>query len=643
MPQFELMGLLHYDLISSIAIPSLDTSGSEFNTAEGRDHFDQDLFSSNPASASSPTSLPDSPFFFKNAITKTSIANSLALPVVKPSPLRHTPSITSLTAARPSKLNRIESADEEHPPRRSRPVSSHFEELNKDRFPAIPLGSSPKTGRTGILQAQAHAERRSRTASQNMSMSEASSSNLTRRQSGRGKSPTQSRRNSAAVAPARTRKDSTSNGNAPSPIDAPASPLPQAMTVRKPSESNDKKLNSIIPFGKFTSSWLFTPWKLNNPTTAALDGLPPSTQKPATSPMSETTSKQPQDIPTKKPSTQPLAIQEHPKRSRLRNQEDNLAPGQRLSATQTSPMSASPAETPNPGTSFRNSTGSGLIQQPLINPSASDVPVLETQVALARRWEHLYTRPTFESDIKWKSMESPGCLPLTTGYFPTKEELEKAYRMHFYEVTLGTEMTESFLVKRPEYKGPIPEELWGLAIMRVMVALRLAQGFQFVLLSEEQARQVSGYGKLPVPRGPSEILNDVEAPVYLSMSDQIHRLQYDPTGPSIRVERFVRRAATVPPAIPYQCLIWPKRGGGYTECATQFKSPEMELYGWNRSVALLHFDDLFMFFDLASTCSPLDMSNSSQNHFDTGGPDSSSSRRKRNQNYPFESQEVGNH
>lgn len=647
MPQFELMGLLHYDLISSIAVPPLDTPGSDLKLAEGRDHFDQDVFSSNPASAGSPTSMPESPFFFRNSIPKSSIVNSLALPPPKPSPLRRTPSTNSLTTgARPSKLSRLDSADEELPMRRSRPVSSHFEELNKDRLPMIPLGSSPKTGRTGMLQAQAHAERRSRTASQNMSMSEASASNLTRRQSGRGKSPTQSRRNSAAVAPPRTRKDSV-NGNGPPPSDVPASPVAQTMSVRKPSESNDKKQNSIIlPFGKFTGSWLFTPWRLNNQTANPLDGLPPSNQKTAPSPLSEGSKKQSIDVPAKKPSTQstqPLAIQDPSMRSRMRDAgENNLAPGQRLSATQTSPMSASPAETPNPGTSFRNSTGSGLIQQTLINPSASDVPVLETQVALARRWEHLYTVPTFENDIKWKSMESPGCLPLTTGYFPTKEELEKAYRMHFYEVTLGTEMTESFLVKRPVINGPIPEELWGLAIMKVMVALRLAQGFQFVLLSDEQARQVSGYGKLPVPRGPSEILNDVEAPVYLSMSDQIHRLQYDPTGPSIRVERFVRRAATVPPAIPYQCLIWPKRGGGYTECATHFKSPEMELYGWNRLVTLLSIDEMLTILT-ALTCLPLDMSNSSQSLLGTGERGLLSYRQKKSQSCRSGFQEVAGH
>jgi hypothetical protein len=173
---------------------------------------------------------------------------------------------------------------------------------------------------------------------------------------------------------------------------------------------------------------------------------------------------------------------------------------------------------------------------------------------------------------------------LTTGYFPTKEDLEKAYKMHRYEVSIGTEMSESFLVKRPtpDGPGPIPEVKWALAIMKVMVALRLAQGFQFVLLSDQQARQLGDFGSHAPPRGPSEILLDIEAPIYLSMSDQIHRIQYDPMAPSIRVERFVHKSLSAPGPIPYRCLIWPKRGGGYTECTTHFKSPEMELYGWNR-------------------------------------------------------------
>ncbi|CAG7852569.1 Vacuolar membrane-associated protein IML1 [Serendipita indica DSM 11827] len=581
MPQFELMGLLHYDLISSIAIPALDTSASDLRTSEAQDHFDQDVFSSGPTSVSSPTTTDPSSLPRGSIIKQSGIPSSLGVSVAKQHIIRRTPSTTSLNnSARPGKLNRTDSIEDDYMPRRSRPNSSQFDDATRERLAAALTGTSPKTGRLGQIQAQA--ERRARSTSQNLTMTEASSSNLIRKPSAstRGKSPPGSRRNSTAQLPPKARKEAPTESIASVPLQ-PESSTKEVSASRKTSDAADKKSAGLqFPFARLTSSWLLTPWRLNAPpakesTVPILPSMQPQeveVKKALPEPMSL----------TKPVTTQPLAIKDK-RQNRMRTVEDvNMAPGQRLSANKGSPASTSPAETPVLGTSFRNSTGSGLGQQQLINPSATEVPVLKTQTALARRWEHIYTLPTMENEMKWKSIESPGCLPLTTGYFPTKEELEKAYRMHFYDVTLGLEMSESFLVKRPVHDGPIPEDKWALAIMRVMVGLRLAQGFQFVLLSEERARELGGFGRISPPRGPSEILNDVEAPVYLSMSDQIHRLQYDPTGPSIRVERFVRKSATVPPPIPYACLIWPKRGGGYTECATHFKSPEMEMYGWNR-------------------------------------------------------------
>lgn len=588
MPQFELMGLLHYDLISSIAIPELNTSGLDLKGTEGQNHFDQDVFSTPPLSASSPVSMPESSPIVRNSVAKASLlTSSLAAQLGKPSPLRRTSSTTSLTAAAavPSKLARTDSIEqEEHPGRRSRPTSTHFDEATRERLNAA-LSSSPKNGRLSSMVLAAQVERRTRTNSQNLTMAEASSSNLTRRTSTKNRSPPPSRRNSTAQPRSRTDNTAANVPNA-SNISTPSTEKTSVDTAKHASDSTEKRQGSgLIPFSRLTSSWLFTPWKLNQ--TAPKETIQTSAQQNVQNMDAEQKRKSSADTQPKRETTQPMAIREPLTRRtpRVRHEDDaNLAPGQRLSVTRTSSVSTSPAETPNvTSTSFRNSAGSGLTPHQLINPSAFHIPVLQTQSALAKRWEHLFNTPTLESQIKWKSMIAPGCLPLTTSYFPTKEELEKAYRTHSYETTLGTEMSESFLVKRPEHDGPIiPEEKWGLAIMRVMVALRLAQGFQFVLLSERRARQMADYGHLPIPRGPSEILKDVEAPVYLSMSDQIHRLQYDPTGPSIRVERFVRKSSSFPPPIPYKCLIWPKRGGGYTECSTHFKAPEMELYGWNR-------------------------------------------------------------
>jgi hypothetical protein len=586
MPRFEMMGLLHYDLISSIAIPALETRGAFLDTPESQDQFDQKVFSSPPASVGSLAS-PEGPLVHKNSVARSSVMNSLGVQNAKPSPLRRSPSATSLTSGPlQSKMPRTDSIEEgERLPRRSRPISGQLDDTVRERLATMLPGTSPKNSRIGQLQAQA--ERRSRTTSHSLTMSEASSSTLVGRPStGRAISPSQSRRNSMAQGP-RTRKDSIGSiTRIPSPESNPVPPEITAPVIpRKPqaADNPDKRQSGLIPFARFPTGWLFTPWKLN--ATAPKPSLPAAIQ--AVSPTTKESDSQKKlisDVPTKHMSTtQPLAINET-KRSGRKNDEANPAPGQPFSATQTLPASSSPAETPNLGTSFHNSTGSGIVAHQLINPSAAQIPVLPTQTSLARRWEHIYTLPMADGDIKWKSMESPACLPMTTGYFPTKEELERAYKMHRYEVSIGTEMSESFLVKRPtaDGPGPIPEVKWALAIIRVMVALRLAQGFQLVLLSDQQARQLGDFGSQAPPRGPSEILVDIEAPIYLSMSDQIHRIQYDPTGPSIRVERFVRRSLSAPAPIPYRCLIWPKRGCGYTECTTQFKSSELELYGWNR-------------------------------------------------------------
>lgn len=599
------MGLLHYDLISSIAIPALETRGAFLDTAEGQDHFDQNVFSSAPTSAGALPS-PEGPLIHKNSVAKSSMTTSLHIPTSKLSPLRRTPSTSSLTSApRQSKLPRTDSIEEgERPQRRSRPVSGQVEDVARDRLTNILPGTSPKNSRIGQIQAQM--ERRSRTSSHSLTMMEASSSTLVGRPStGRAKSPSQSRRNSVAQTQApRTRKDSIGSATqAPAPEINPVPPgivtVSATSTTRKApvADGADKRQSGLIPFARFPTGWLFTPWKLNATTTkpalpAAIQAVSPSAKE------SEAQKRITSDHPPKQASaTQPLAIIEAPKRGNRKNDEANPAPGQPFSVSQTSPASTSPAETPNMGNSFRNSTGSGLVPHQLINPSAAEVPVLQTQTSLARRWEHIYTLPAAEGQIKWKSMESPGCLPLTTGYFPTKEVLEKAYRMHRYEVSIGIEMSESFLVKRPpqEALGSISEVKWALAIIKVMVGLRLAQGFQFVLLSDQQARSLGDFGFQAPPRGPSDVLIDIEAPVYLSMSDQIHRLQYDPTGPSIKVERFVRKSLVTPAPIPYRCLIWPKRGGGYRECTTQFKSPEMELYGWNRSVHHSFLDASFTY------------------------------------------------
>lgn len=581
MPQFEMMGLLHYDLISSITIPALESATYDLKTVEGRDRFDQDAFTCASATSSPSISAPESPTQIRGSVTKASVSNISRL---KPSPLRRTSSATSLsTANKFGKQTKTEVPEDGPSSKRARPSSAHFDESLKERLQGMIPGTSPKERRITMLMQSEQVGRRSRTSSQSLAAGEVSvGSSLGRRvsASSRAHSPTRSRRNSAfGVIQPRSRQNSTiaTVSAIPSLV---TQPIPEQVdtssSISGPVQQPDKRPSGLTPFARLTTSWLFTTWRTNPVPSKQNGNIPEEPEKLAINQALDTQGTSQQIAP------QPISIKEQPpKRTARRNDdESNLAPGHRNSSTRNSPISTSPAAgTPGIGPSLGASAGSGFLP-PLINPSATNVPVLQTQSSLARRWEHIYTAPMFESQIKWKSMVAPGCLPLTTEYFPSEEELETTYRVHSYETTLGAEMNESFLVKRPGGDS-IHEEDWGLAIMRVMIALRLAQGFQFVIRPSDRARVEGG---AQTTEGPADILKDVEAPVYLSMSDQIHKLRYDPTGPSIRVERYVRKAPSLPGPIPYQCLIWPKLGGGYTECMTEFSPPELELYGWNRSV-----------------------------------------------------------
>ncbi|EIN07073.1 hypothetical protein PUNSTDRAFT_114572 [Punctularia strigosozonata HHB-11173 SS5] len=225
-----------------------------------------------------------------------------------------------------------------------------------------------------------------------------------------------------------------------------------------------------------------------------------------------------------------------------------------------------------------------------INPSRADVPLSYHVYALARRWEHMSPQPWFKHEIKWKSMTTPGCLPLTVEHFPTTSELDSSYDVASYDFVVDPPDMRSFLVKPPTVTGPDIRHAWAMAIMRGMAAFRLSQGFQFVLGSKKSAekleknalrRTTSFVGEdemTPKPSGAAEVLRSSE-PIYLSMSNEIHRISY--ATETIQVRRYVRRLPPSPP-FEYQCLIWPKLGVGYTEWKTSFASHGLENYGWNR-------------------------------------------------------------
>ncbi|KAF9008542.1 hypothetical protein BDZ89DRAFT_1078965 [Hymenopellis radicata] len=235
------------------------------------------------------------------------------------------------------------------------------------------------------------------------------------------------------------------------------------------------------------------------------------------------------------------------------------------------------------------------------NPSKPQSTVSYVQASLAARWRHVFASPAYKHDIKWSSMVTPGCLPLTVEYFPSTAELEGSYDVFSYDFVVDPDEMRSFLIKPPQVKGNAEDfrRAWALVVMRGMAAVRLAQGFQFVLQKPKKGQDVQGDDQdrrttafrrhqsfmgisdddIPKPWGAAEVLKSTANPVYLSMSNEIHRISY--TGEAIQVRRYVRRMPSTKP-FDYECLIWPKLGVGYTEQKTQFRSHGLENYGWNR-------------------------------------------------------------
>lgn len=297
--------------------------------------------------------------------------------------------------------------------------------------------------------------------------------------------------------------------------------------------------------------------------------------------------------------------------------EEGLVVPHSRSLTRQSPLTHTPPrdlDNPLYGGVKRRSGTLSSIHPPLVssssvsrtNPSKPSAPVPSVQTALARRFEHIFPVPLSKHDIKWLSMITPASLPLATEYFPRPSELEKQYIVSPYDFVVDPPEMRSFLIRPPVVNSnnlEIIRRTWAQAVMRAMVALRLAQGFQFILnpsLLPKGAessvatlrRTASSYAAsdedMPKLQGAPEALKIASDPVYLSMSNEIHRIAY--SGDSIQVRRYVKRVPRLMP-YDYQCLIWPKLGVGYTELKTSFVLHGLENYGWNRYVLPLFQND----------------------------------------------------
>ena len=124
-----------------------------------------------------------------------------------------------------------------------------------------------------------------------------------------------------------------------------------------------------------------------------------------------------------------------------------------------------------------------------------------------RRWHHVFPKKLLrnmtEVMMKWTSLCSPACLPLTTDYFPTTEELSEFYQEYTYTVSLNDEMTPYGAEANVSMEET--DRLRTQNLLLELISQRLAQGFQLVVGPAADLAKSTGLTSfLPPPSFPSD-------------------------------------------------------------------------------------------------------------------------------------------
>ncbi|KAH7031719.1 hypothetical protein BKA57DRAFT_370814, partial [Linnemannia elongata] len=282
-------------------------------------------------------------------------------------------------------------------------------------------------------------------------------------------------------------------------------------------------------------------------------------------------------------------------------------------------------------TYISNPAGSGgrIIQtrqkskQTYINPCNPPKTIIRMTSHL-RRWQHAFPRVRarsaspnlIRSDVytdglsnteAWRGLMSPASLPLTTDYFPSKEELQDLYSEYIHTISLS-EDSGSYGANDQQRR------IKAKNLMKELIYHRLAQGFQLIVGSSSSSKikksditnangDRNGESDITATNGkvteqdsaayefPSKDADAINRTIstsapkdkacYLSMGQQVQRLSIDAADGNVEVKRYERRLGYKPENIKYQCVIWAKQLSGYMPRDLTFAYPSLSQYQWN--------------------------------------------------------------
>ncbi|GAA5948734.1 hypothetical protein JCM21900_005277 [Sporobolomyces salmonicolor] len=185
----------------------------------------------------------------------------------------------------------------------------------------------------------------------------------------------------------------------------------------------------------------------------------------------------------------------------------------------------------------------------------------------ARRWAGILVveRRNMRLGVKWRSITRGACLPITTDYLPSAESLQSQYSEYRYSVPTSS-VASSFLLRTDH-----PKRSHVLTLVTELICQRLSHGFQ--ICTPASAADALDAINLP------DVLRDIQdgevTAVYLSLSNQIHRIWYDRRSQSVFVKVLRRRRTWAKPEYPYQPLIWTQEADKCDVTRLSFPYPVM--------------------------------------------------------------------
>ncbi|KAH6582421.1 hypothetical protein BASA50_004252 [Batrachochytrium salamandrivorans] len=266
----------------------------------------------------------------------------------------------------------------------------------------------------------------------------------------------------------------------------------------------------------------------------------------------------------------------------------------------------------SPGRSIRHLSNRQTLRQNYVNPCNPIKNVIRAS-SQARRWEHIFPKLVMASResawTNWKPLCRPACLPLTTEFFPSPDELLELYQEYTYTVSPAEDANP--------YQSTAEQHTKKVESLLIeLISQRLAQGFQLIVSTiQEGSQKLPG---TPAPASQGNISNGLSSgqvpgnmrynstsllnnplkpsfqhvyqptftfstttPYYVSLGDHVHRLFYDASGHNVEIKRYIRKLSYDTESIIYPCAIWSKNLSGYESKTVCFSYPSLATYNWN--------------------------------------------------------------